>query len=139
MVKLRLEKSSLPKMAAISGVRRSRTTALTTAPKATPMTTAIARSTTLPRNRNALKSRASLTTSMAGSPNAGLMRMRSSCGRRRRLRARGDQLEVGRGGGGRSAVDHLVGPLLPEELGLEPGGGDGVDRSPGRQQGLARE
>src|SRR5580693_2384962 len=36
-------------MAAISGVMRSLTSAVTTAPKATPMTTATARSTTFPR------------------------------------------------------------------------------------------
>src|SRR5580692_8187110 len=42
-------------MAAISGVMRSLTRAVTTAPKATPMTTAIARSTTLPRRTKVLK------------------------------------------------------------------------------------
>src|SRR5580658_2732896 len=36
-------------MAAISGVMKSLTSAVTTAPKATPMTTATARSTTFPR------------------------------------------------------------------------------------------
>src|SRR5438105_3630640 len=41
-------------MAAIRGVTRSVTNALTIAPKAAPMTTATARSTTLPRSRNAL-------------------------------------------------------------------------------------
>src|ERR1051326_701069 len=40
-------------MAAIRGVTRSFTKALTTAPNAAPMTTATARSTTLPRSRNA--------------------------------------------------------------------------------------
>ncbi len=45
----RPEKSGLPKIAAISGVIRLSTKALTTAPKAAPMTTATARSTTLPR------------------------------------------------------------------------------------------
>src|SRR5581483_11072345 len=43
-------------MAAISGVIRSPTKAVTTAPKARPMTTATARSTRFPRRRNALKS-----------------------------------------------------------------------------------
>src|SRR6266550_8777359 len=37
------------------GVMRSLTNAVITTPKARPMTTAIARSTTLPRSRNALK------------------------------------------------------------------------------------
>src|SRR5258708_37306068 len=39
----------------MSGVIRSLTSAVTTAPKAAPMTTATARSRTLPRNRNSLK------------------------------------------------------------------------------------
>src|SRR4051812_22399868 len=56
MVKLRLEKSGLPKIAAMIGVIRSATRAATSAPKAAPITTATARSTTLPRSRNALKS-----------------------------------------------------------------------------------
>src|SRR5207237_4024830 len=43
-------------MAAISGVSRSATNAVTTAPNAAPMTTATARSTTLPRRMKALKS-----------------------------------------------------------------------------------
>ena len=44
-------------MAAISGVMMSATKAVTTAPKATPMTTATARSTTFPRMMNCLNSR----------------------------------------------------------------------------------
>src|SRR5581483_660523 len=54
-VKTIAEKSGLPTMAAISGVSRSFTKAVTTAPKAAPMTTATARSTTLPRIRNCRK------------------------------------------------------------------------------------
>ena len=57
MVKARLLKSGLPKSAAMIGVRRSLTRALTTAVNAAPMTTATARSTTLPRR---MKSRNSL-------------------------------------------------------------------------------
>src|SRR5690348_9995964 len=57
MVKARAEKSCFPPMAAISGVIRSATSAVTTAPNATPMTTPTARSTTLPRSRKALNSR----------------------------------------------------------------------------------
>ena len=49
------EKSGLPNMAAMSGVIRSLTKAVTSAPKAAPMTTATARSTTLPRKMNSLK------------------------------------------------------------------------------------
>src|SRR5579859_4713380 len=50
-------KFGLPKIRAMIGVIRSRTSAVMTAPKATPITTATARSTTLPRSRNVLKSR----------------------------------------------------------------------------------
>src|ERR1700674_3520869 len=49
------EKSGLPKIAAMSGVIRSLTTAVTTAPNAPPMITATARSRTFPRNTNCLK------------------------------------------------------------------------------------
>src|SRR5436190_4139787 len=56
IVKLRLAKLGLPKMAAISGVMMSATKAATTAPKAVPMTTATARSTTFPRRMNCLNS-----------------------------------------------------------------------------------
>src|SRR5258705_4198348 len=52
MVKSRLLKSGWPPTAAISGVMMSLTSAATTAPNATPMTTAMARSTRLPRRRN---------------------------------------------------------------------------------------
>ena len=55
-VNVRLEKSGLPKMAAMSGVMRSTTNAVIIAVKATPTTTATARSTTLPRSTNFLKS-----------------------------------------------------------------------------------
>src|SRR6476660_5840429 len=55
MVKLMEEKSGLPTMAAMSGVRRSLVKAVTTDPKAAPMTTPTARSTTLPRRMNCLK------------------------------------------------------------------------------------
>src|SRR5579883_518937 len=48
------EKSGLFTTAAISGVSRSFTKAVTTVPKAAPTTTPTARSTTLPRNRNCL-------------------------------------------------------------------------------------
>ena len=60
IVNVSAEKSGLPKMAAISGVRMSATKAVITAPKAAPMTTATARSTTLPRmmkSRNPLNIR----------------------------------------------------------------------------------
>ena len=50
------EKPCLPKMAAISGVMKSATNAAITAVNAAPMTTATARSTTLPRSTNFLKS-----------------------------------------------------------------------------------
>src|SRR5436309_15193364 len=46
------EKSGLPAMAAIDGVNRSLTMAVTTAPNAPPITTATARSRTLPRITN---------------------------------------------------------------------------------------
>jgi hypothetical protein len=46
----------LPKIAAMSGVIRSATKAVIIAVKATPTTTATARSTTLPRKTNFLKS-----------------------------------------------------------------------------------
>src|SRR5579859_1731543 len=49
------EKSGLPKIAAISGVRMLATNEVTTAPKAPPITTATAKSITLPRKRNFLK------------------------------------------------------------------------------------
>ena len=49
-------KSGLPPIAAISGVTRSATNAATTAPNAAPMTTATARSTTLPRRMNSRNS-----------------------------------------------------------------------------------
>src|SRR6478672_4151358 len=55
IVKLIVEKSGLPTMAAMSGVRRSLVKAVTTEPKAAPMTTPTARSTTLPRRMNCLK------------------------------------------------------------------------------------
>src|SRR6478672_2748153 len=53
-VKAIAEKSGFPMIAAMSGVSRSFTSAATTAPKAPPITTATARSTTLPRSKNAL-------------------------------------------------------------------------------------
>src|SRR5579859_6084743 len=53
-VKNRALKSCLPKIAAINGVSRSLTSAVTTAVNAVPMTTATARSTTLPRKMNSL-------------------------------------------------------------------------------------
>ena len=46
------EKSGWPTMAAISGVSRSLTRAVTTPPKAAPMTTATAKSRTFPRKMN---------------------------------------------------------------------------------------
>src|SRR6266545_4442107 len=49
------EKSGFPTNAAIRGVIRSFTSAVTTAPNAPPITTATARSMTLPRDRNCLK------------------------------------------------------------------------------------
>src|SRR6185437_1619450 len=49
MVKLSEPKSGLPTMAAIKGVSRSLTNEVTTVPKAAPMTTPTAKSTTLPR------------------------------------------------------------------------------------------
>src|SRR5437588_11472836 len=51
-VTLKAEKSGLPTIAAISGVRMLVTKEVTTAPKAAPMTTATARSITLPRITN---------------------------------------------------------------------------------------
>src|SRR5207244_13536821 len=49
------EKSGLPAIAAMSGMTRSFTSAATTAPNAPPITTATARSRTLPRRRNCRK------------------------------------------------------------------------------------
>src|ERR1700730_3946109 len=49
------EKSGFPTMAAMNGVIISLTNAVTTAPNATPITTATARSRTLPRKINCLK------------------------------------------------------------------------------------
>jgi hypothetical protein len=54
IVKAIAEKSGLPPIAAMSGVMRSLTSAVTTAPKAPPMMTATARSITLPRSMNSL-------------------------------------------------------------------------------------
>src|SRR6476660_3900857 len=54
IVKLIAEKSGLPTIAAIRGVSRSLVKAVTTEPKAAPMTTPTARSTTLPRRMNCL-------------------------------------------------------------------------------------
>ena len=56
IVNERSEKSGLPKMAAISGVKMLVTSEVTTAVNAAPMTTATARSTTLPRRMNSLNS-----------------------------------------------------------------------------------
>ena len=53
---VRRAKSGLPPIAAISGVTMSATNDATTAPKAAPMTTATARSTTLPRRMNSRNS-----------------------------------------------------------------------------------
>src|ERR1700758_3871984 len=52
MLKPREEKSGLPTTAEINGVSKSFVNAVTTPPKAAPITTPTARSTTLPRNRN---------------------------------------------------------------------------------------
>src|ERR1051326_3487257 len=54
MVRLNAEKSGLPTIAAIKGVRILVTNDVTTAPKAAPITTATARSMTLPRMMNCL-------------------------------------------------------------------------------------
>src|SRR5262249_28227993 len=62
IVNFRLPKSWAPKIAAMIGVRMSLTRALITAVNAVPITTATARSITLPRNRNFLKSRSSFVT-----------------------------------------------------------------------------
>src|SRR3954454_8595578 len=56
MVKVRFEKSGLPRIAATIGVSRSATKAVTRAPNAAPMTMPTARSTTLPRSRKVLNS-----------------------------------------------------------------------------------
>ena len=55
MVNVSAEKSWLPKMAAMSGVMMSATSAAMTAPNAMPMTTATARSTTFPRKQKCLE------------------------------------------------------------------------------------
>src|SRR5271154_6176248 len=49
------EKSGLPTIAAMKGVNRSAVSAVTTPPKAAPITTPTAISTTLPRRINCLK------------------------------------------------------------------------------------
>ena len=51
MVSTQAEKSGRPPAMPMIGVMMSFTNAVTTAPNATPITTATARSTTLPRNR----------------------------------------------------------------------------------------
>src|SRR6266516_2656012 len=56
MVKPRSPKSGSPNTAAMTGVMRSRTRAVTTVVNAAPMTTATARSTTLPRRMKARNS-----------------------------------------------------------------------------------
>lgn len=56
MANLRPEKSGVPPMAPMSGVMIPEVRALTMSPKAAPMTTATARSMTLPRRRNFWKS-----------------------------------------------------------------------------------
>lgn len=56
MVNERFEKSGTFAIAAINGVRISFTSAFTTDPKAAPITTPTAKSTTLPRSKNCLKS-----------------------------------------------------------------------------------
>src|SRR4051812_253655 len=53
-LKKSLLKSGFPPIAAINGVTKLAVNAVTTAPNAAPMTTATARSTTLPRSRNFL-------------------------------------------------------------------------------------
>src|ERR1700684_2973009 len=55
IVKLQAEKSGLPTIAARKGVRILPTNEVTTAPNAVPMTTATARSSTLPRVINCRK------------------------------------------------------------------------------------
>ena len=55
IVKVSSLKSGSPKIAPISGVIRSATSEVTTAPKAAPMTTATASSTTFPREMKSLK------------------------------------------------------------------------------------
>src|SRR3954449_9067996 len=56
IVKTSALKSGLPTIAAISGVTKLATKAVTTAPNAAPMTTATARSITLPRRMKSLNS-----------------------------------------------------------------------------------
>jgi hypothetical protein len=65
IVNVNAEKSGLPKMAAINGVKMSFTSALITAPNAAPITTATARSTTFPRMTNSLNSTTMLLESSA--------------------------------------------------------------------------
>ena len=84
-VKVRFEKSGLPKMAAISGVTMSATNAVIMAVKATPTTTATARSTTLPRRMNFLKSDSMCTSVFSRSPRAADLRAHA-CPRRDGLR-----------------------------------------------------
>src|SRR4051812_42117081 len=70
MVKASAEKSGLPPIAAISGVTNDATNAVMTAPKAAPITTATASSTTLPRrtkSRNSLSMRVILAAAMDAS------------------------------------------------------------------------
>src|SRR5579862_7494984 len=74
IVKLISEKSGLPTRAAMSGVIKSFTSAVTTAPKAAPSTTATARSTTLPRKRNCLNPFIATSVSQYIRPNTDLRR-----------------------------------------------------------------
>src|SRR3954464_5150701 len=71
MVNASVEKSGLPPIAAISGVTKDATNAVTTAPNAAPITTATASSTTLPRrmkSRNSLSMRVILAPAMDAAP-----------------------------------------------------------------------
>src|ERR1700730_8247703 len=74
-VKNRPPKSGFPKMAAIRGVIRSLTKAVTTVPKATPITMPTAMSTKLPRSRKVLKPLTS-----PSSPRRGLRHVYQSAG-----------------------------------------------------------
>src|SRR4051794_3410473 len=56
MVKVSALKSGLPTIAAINGVKMFATSEVTSAPNAAPITTATARSTTLPRKMNSRNS-----------------------------------------------------------------------------------
>src|SRR4030095_14397647 len=121
----RLEKSALPRRRPMGGMSRSLTNEATTRPKAAPMTTPTASSTTLPRMMNSLNS-----FSMAASLNfwSALVRLVGLPPEKRR------NVQVFLGGltvtFGADVGGHAAAPIL--------GGGDAGTGRPGQVHHLAR-